>query len=376
MSVQVADRAAAPVLQRDVAVRPRGRTWRVSRRQLGLAGAALLVGIGAAWYGHQWWTVGRFIESTDDAYVGGDVTVIAPKVAGIIADVAVTDNQSVHAGDLLVKLDDRDYRAALAKAQAAVAGQQATLANLEANLRLQEAVIAEAKAELVATAADIARSKYDVDRYRALARDQFASAQRFQQADADYQKALAADQKSRAALEAAQRQLDVIETQKQQTSAGLAGAIADRDAAQLNLGYTELRAPIDGIIGNRSARNGAYATIGAQLIALVPAHGLWVDANFKENQLARMHPGLPVTIAADVLPGEAFHGHIASLAPATGAVFSVLPPENATGNFTKIVQRVPVRVLLDGNAATLGRLRPGLSVTAAVDERPDAGAVQ
>jgi membrane fusion protein (multidrug efflux system) len=376
MSVQVADRAAAPALQRDVAVRPRGRTWRVSRRQLGLAGAALLVGIGAAWYGHQWWTVGRFIESTDDAYVGGDVTVIAPKVAGIIADVAVTDNQSVHAGDLLVKLDDRDYRAALAKAQAAVAGQQATLANLEANLRLQEAVIAEAKAELVATAADIARSKYDVDRYRALARDQFASAQRFQQADADYQKALAADQKSRAALEAAQRQLDVIETQKQQTSAGLAGAIADRDAAQLNLGYTELRAPIDGIIGNRSARNGAYATIGAQLIALVPAHGLWVDANFKENQLARMHPGLPVTIAADVLPGEAFHGHIASLAPATGAVFSVLPPENATGNFTKIVQRVPVRVLLDGNAATLGRLRPGLSVTAAVDERPDAGAVQ
>ena len=376
MSVQVADRAAAPALQRDVAVRPRGRTWRVSRRQLGLAGAALLVGIGAAWYGHQWWTVGRFIESTDDAYVGGDVTVIAPKVAGIIADVAVTDNQSVHAGDLLVKLDDRDYRAALAKAQAAVSGQQATLANLEANLRLQEAVIAEAKAELVATAADIARSKYDVDRYRALARDQFASAQRFQQADADYQKALAADQKSRAALEAAQRQLDVIETQKQQTSAGLAGAIADRDAAQLNLGYTELRAPIDGVIGNRSARNGAYATIGAQLIALVPAHGLWVDANFKENQLARMHPGLPVTIAADVLPGEAFHGHIASLAPATGAVFSVLPPENATGNFTKIVQRVPVRVLLDGNAATLGRLRPGLSVTAAVDERPDAGAVQ
>jgi membrane fusion protein, multidrug efflux system len=376
MSVQVADRAAAPALQREVAVRPRGRTWRVSRRQLGLAGAALLVGIGAAWYGHQWWTVGRFIESTDDAYVGGDVTVIAPKVAGIIADVAVTDNQSVHAGDLLVKLDDRDYRAALAKAQAAVAGQQATLANLEANLRLQEAVIAEAKAELVATAADIARSKYDVDRYRALARDQFASAQRFQQADADYQKALAADQKSRAALEAAQRQLDVIETQKQQTSAGLAGAIADRDAAQLNLGYTELRAPIDGVIGNRSARNGAYATIGAQLIALVPAHGLWVDANFKENQLARMHPGLPVTIAADVLPGEAFHGHIASLAPATGAVFSVLPPENATGNFTKIVQRVPVRVLLDGNAATLGRLRPGLSVTAAVDERPDAGAVQ
>jgi membrane fusion protein (multidrug efflux system) len=139
--------------------------------------------------------------------------------------------------------------------------------------------------------------------------------------------------------------------------------------ARLNLGYTELRAPIDGVIGNRSARLGAYATVGAQLIALVPAHGLWVDANFKESQLARMRPGMPATIEADVLPGETFHGRIASLAPASGAVFSVLPPENATGNFTKIVQRVPVRVALDGDAATLGRLRPGLSVTASIDER-------
>ena len=193
--------------------------------------------------------------------------------------------------------------------------------------------------------------------------------QRFQQAYADHQKALAADARARAALEASQRELDVIDTQKQQTAAALAGAIADRDTAQLNLSYTELRAPIDGTVGNRSARAGAYATVGAQLISLVPSRGLWVDANFKESQLARMRPGMPVTVAADVLPGEAFKGHVASLAPATGAVFSVLPPENATGNFTKIVQRVPVRVALDGDGATLGRLRPGLSVTASVDER-------
>jgi len=140
-------------------------------------------------------------------------------------------------------------------------------------------------------------------------------------------------------------------------------------ATQLNLGYTELRAPIDGTVGNRSARVGSYATVGAQLISLVPAHGLWVDANFKENQLSQMRAGMPVTIEADVLPGESFTGRIASLAPATGATFSVLPPENATGNFTKIVQRVPVRVTLDDGAATLGKLRPGLSVTASVDER-------
>jgi membrane fusion protein (multidrug efflux system) len=356
-------------VERDIIARPPVRAASLSRRQLGLAGAALLVGIGAAWYGQHWWTVGRFIETTDDAYVGGDVTVIAPKVAGFVADVAVIDNQAVHAGDLLVRLDDRDYRAALAKTIAAVAAQRATLANLDATRKLQEAVIAEAQAELTATAAEISRSKFDVDRYRDLAQSQAASVQRFQQADADHRKALAADAKARAALQAAQERLNVIDTQKQQAAAALAGALADQDTAQLNLSYTELRAPIDGVIGNRSARAGAYATVGAQLISLVPAHGLWVDANFKESQLASMRPGMPVTIAADVLPGEAFHGHVASLAPATGAVFSVLPPENATGNFTKIVQRVPVRVALDSDAATLGRLRPGLSVTASVDER-------
>jgi membrane fusion protein (multidrug efflux system) len=356
-------------VERDIIARPPARPASLSRRQLGLGGAMLLLAIGAAWYGQHWWTVERFIETTDDAYVGGDVTVIAPKVAGFIASVAVTDNQAVQAGDLLLKLDDRDYRAALAKAIAAVAAQRATLANLDATTKLQEAVITEAQAELTATAAEIGRSKYDVDRYRDLAQSHAASVQRFQQADADYRKALAADAKARAALQAAQDRLNVIDTQKQQAAAALAGALADQDTAQLNLSYTELRAPIDGVIGNRSARTGAYATVGAQLISLVPAHDLWVDANFKESQLAGMRPGMPVTIGADVLPGEAFHGHIASLAPATGAVFSVLPPENATGNFTKIVQRVPVRVALDGDAAKLGRLRPGLSVTASVDER-------
>jgi membrane fusion protein, multidrug efflux system len=375
MRDQVLDRPRS-FLQRDVVAPASIRTSRRSRKWLALAGAALLTAAGAGWYGYNWWAVGRFIQSTDDAYVGGDVTVIAPKVAGFIAEVAVADNREVHAGDLLVKLDDRDYRAALAKTAAAVAGQQATLANLDAAGRLQEATIAQAQAELAATAAEVARSKYDVDRYRALSQDQFASAQRFQQADADYRKALAADAKARAALEAAVRQLDVIDTQKQQAQAALAGAIADRETAQLNLGYTELRAPVDGTVGNRSARTGAYATVGAQLIALVPARGLWVDANFKENQLARLGAGLPATIMADVLPGKVFHGHVASLAPATGAVFSVLPAENATGNFTKIVQRVPVRILLDGDAGVLGRLRPGLSVTAEVDERGERQAAR
>src|SRR5581483_9156829 len=165
-----------------------------------------------------------------------------------------------------------------------------------------------------------------------------------------------------------------IDTQKRQTEAALNEATASVDLAKLNLSYTELRAPIAGVVGNRSARMGAYASIGTQLVSIVPARGLWIDANFKESQLARMREGLRARVTADVLPGYNFEGHVASLAPATGAEFSVLPAENATGNFTKIVQRVPVRIVLDGDAATLGRLRPGLSVSVAVDERVREGA--
>ncbi len=349
--------------------RPRtSRTF--NGKRLLLSGAALLLGIGAAVYAQEWWTVGRFIESTDDAYVGGDTTVMAPKVAGLIAEVAVGDNQRVRSGDLLVRLDDRDYRAALAKASAVVSGQRATLENLDAQDKLQQAVIQQAQADIDAAEAEIVRTRSDQVRYRELSATASGSVQNFQKADADYKRAIAAGQRARAALEAARRQQDVIAAQKQQAQAALAGAIADRDTAALNVGYTELRAPFDGVVGNRSARTGGFATVGAQLIAIVPAQGLWVDANFKENQIARMRPGLPVTIKADILPGETFHGHVESLSPATGAQFSVLPPENATGNFTKIVQRVPVRVRLDADAATLGRLRPGLSVTAEVDERP------
>jgi membrane fusion protein (multidrug efflux system) len=360
---------SATVLERDITVLPARPRRALSRKRLLAATAAVVLAIGAAWYGHDWWTTGRFIESTDDAYVGGEVTVIAPRVAGDIAAVPVTDNQAVHAGDLLVKLDDRDYRAALAKAEAAVAGQQASLENLDATRRLQQALIAEAGAGIAAAQAEIDRSREDQARYRTLSATAAASMQSFQKADATAKQAVADGARVAAALDAARRQLEVIDTQKQQAAAALAAAMADRDTAQLNLGYTELRAPIDGVIGNRAARVGGYATVGAQLVSVVPARGLWVDANFKENQLAAMRPGQPATIRADVLPGQMFHGHVGSLAPASGAVFSVLPAENATGNFTKIVQRVPVRIVLDGEAGMLGRLRPGLSVTVEVDER-------
>ncbi|TVT81406.1 HlyD family secretion protein [Pseudomonas sp. H3(2019)] len=339
----------------------------LKRLLLTAAGVVALVLI--ALYGSHWWTSGRFIEETDDAYIGGDVTVIGPKVAGYVEEVLVTDNQRVKAGDLLVRLDSRDYRASLDKAEGAVAAEEALLANLDATEQLQHAVIGQARAGIDAAGAETARSRDDNARYKKLVGSNAVSVESAQRADATFKTAQAQSARAQAELLATQRQLDVIATRKQQAKAALMQARAERDLAQLNLGYTELRAPVDGVIGNRRARVGAYAQAGSQLLSVVPASGLWVDANFKEDQLAHMVPGQRVSIHADVLSGREFHGHLDSLAPATGAQFSVLPPENATGNFTKIVQRVPVRILLDPADGVLGQLRPGLSVTASVDTK-------
>src|SRR6267154_2990127 len=343
-----------------------GRTRKSRLKRVALMVSIVLATLGLGRVAYTWWTVGRFIESTDDAYVGGDVTVIAPKVAGFISKLFVGDNQQVHAGDLLLKLDDRDYLAAQAKADASVAIQQAALTNLDATRHLQEAIVAQAQASIAVAEAEIVRTRDDQVRFSRLLKDSAVSVQESQKTDADYKEAMAVGEKSRAGLVAAQRQLEVIDTQKQQVHAALEQAIAERDLARLNVSYTELRAPIDGIVGNRSAQVGAYASIGSQLISLVPARGLWVDANFKESQLARMHPGSVASVKVDSIPGKTFRGRVLSVAPATGAQFSVLPPENATGNFTKIVQRVAVRIVPDDESATLGLLRPGLSVTAKV----------
>lgn len=342
---------------------------RFNGKRLILLGIGTAVLAALASQGWHWWTEGRFLQRTDDAYVGGNVTVIGSKVAGYISEVAVTDNQFVRAGEVLVRLDSRDYQAALAKAEGAVAAQQALLNNLDATRHWQEAVVAQAKAGVTGMAADTLRTHDDQQRYQSLAAKAAVSVQSAQKAEADYTQALANSQKAAASLTATQRQLEVIATQKQQAQAALAQAVAERDLARLNLSYTELRAPVDGIVGNRRARSGAYAAAGSQLLAVVPAHGLWVDANFKESQLAKLRPGQPVTLEADVLPGHVFHGQVSSIAPATGAQFSVLPPENATGNFTKIVQRVPVRIRLDESDAQVASLRPGLSMIAEVDVR-------
>ena len=344
-------------------VKPKGRL--VKRLVVPVVVIGALVGLG--FYANHWWTAGRFIEETDDAYVGGDVTVIGSKVAGYISELRVTDNQFVHAGDLLARIDDRDYRAGVLKAEGAVAAEEALLANLDATAHLQQALIAQARASIAAAQAEMTRAGADHLRYQRLVQRSAVSVENAQRAEATSKTAQAEYARAQATLLATQRQLDVIATQKQQARAALMQAQADRDIAQLNLSYTELRAPVDGVVGNRKARVGAFAAAGSQLLVVVPARGLWVDANFKEDQLAAMLPGQAVSIRADVLPGREFHGHLGSLAPATGAQFSVLPAENATGNFTKIVQRVPVRIHLDDADGVLGHLRPGLSVIVEID---------
>jgi membrane fusion protein (multidrug efflux system) len=345
---------------------------RLAPKHLALIGLALAVALGGAGYGHKWWTVGRFVESTDDAYAGGNVTTVSPHVAGFVAEILVADNQNVRAGQLLVRIDGRDFQAALDRAQAVSDERQAALAGLEAKYALQQTMISQAEAELAAKAARANFAGEDAIRYRALAISSYGTRQNAERASATDEEAKAAIKSSGAGLTAARQQLTVLDADIAAARAGVAQAKADLETARLNLGYTEIRAPVDGYIGNRAAQIGAYVASGAHLLSVIPAHGLWVDANFKEDQLAQMRPGQPATIVADVRPGKIFHGHVQSLAPATGATFSVIPPENATGNFTKIVQRVPVRIALDNSDARLGELRPGLSTTVSVDTRPGA----
>jgi membrane fusion protein (multidrug efflux system) len=365
--------SAATIAGRNtLAPAPTAARARRSYKRPALAALGLTALLGAADYGYDWWTTGRFIETTDDAYVGGNVTQIAPHVAGFIGQILVMDNQLVRAGEPLVRLNPDDFQAALQHAEAVLQSRRAALDNLLAKRVLQSAMIAEAQQGVAAKQAQAVFAAQDAERYSALALTVAGSRQNAERALAAHQSAHAAVLASAAALQAANQQLAVIDTDIAAAKADVAQAEADLRIAQLNLGYTDIVAPITGYVGNRSAQIGAYVSTGTNLLSVVPASGLWVDANFKEDQIAHMKSGDEATIVADVLPGRTFHGRVLSLAPATGATFSVIPPENATGNFTKIVQRLPVRIALDGDAQELGLLRAGLSTTVSVDIRhPD-----
>jgi len=338
------------------------------RYKIVIAAVVLALGFGGygGWY---WWTALRFLQSTDDAYVASDVSVISPKVEGYLKEVGVRDNQAVKKGTVLFIIDDNDFAAKVAQARAAVASEEAAVATYASRLNLQQAMIAQAQATVQSAEADLTRTQQDYKRYSTLMTTDFASRQRFEQAQADARKAEAEAAKSQAALAAAQGQLSVLESQRLEEQAKLQQARANLKLVQNDLDNTVIRAPISGIAGNRAGQVGQYVKPGTELLSLVPLPRVYVTANFKETQLTRMRPGQRAEVSVDAYPDHTIAGRIDSFAPASGAEFSLLPPDNATGNFTKIVQRVPVRVALPANGPLTGRLRPGLSVTVTVDTR-------
>jgi membrane fusion protein, multidrug efflux system len=333
-------------------------------KQVLLAGAAAVVLAAAAWYGWDYWTVGRFLVSTDDAYVKADNTTIAPKVSGYLRDVLVGDNERVAAGQVLAKIDDRDFKVALDQAKADVAAAEAAVASKRAQLEVQQAVIEAAKATLDVDTAAKTFAEQENKRYTDLATTGYGSVQNAQQAQSRHAGAQAAVQRDVANLVSAQKQVELLKADITQAIAAAARARAIQAQAELNLGYTTITAPIDGIVGNRTLRVGQFVQAGTQLMSLVPATGAYVVANFKETQLTDVHKGQKVDIDVDMFPGQIVHGHVDSLAPASGQEFALLPPDNATGNFTKVVQRIPVRIALDSTSI---ELRPGMSVVPTIE---------
>jgi membrane fusion protein (multidrug efflux system) len=331
-------------------------------RRLLLAGAAAAALAGASWYGWDYWTLGRFLVSTDDAYVRADNTTIAPKVSGYLREVLVGDNEHVKAGQVLARIDERDFEVALDQARADVAAAQATISSKQAQLEVQQSVIAAAKATIEVDIANKTFAGQENKRYTDLAATGYGSVQNAQAAQSKNAGADAAILRDQANLVSALKQVDLLKAEIAQAVAASARASALQAQAELNLGYTTITAPIDGVVGNRTLRVGQYVQAGTQLMSLVPASGAYVIANYKETQLTNVHEGQPVDIAVDMFPGQAVHGHVDSLAPASGQEFALLPPDNATGNFTKVVQRIPVRIALDKGQPLLERLLPGMSV--------------
>jgi membrane fusion protein (multidrug efflux system) len=330
---------------------------------IGIA-ALTLAGIAGAAY---WWLDYRMYVTTDDAYLHSDIAPIAPKVAGYVASLEVVDHQSVKAGDVLVRLVDDEYRAKVDQATATMAARQAALDNLARKMDLQKAMVDQAEAEADSASAELKRARLDRARWASLAKGDFASKQRAETADADLAKAEAAARRAAARIEAEKASLAVLDSEKLEDEASLAEAKAALALARQDLENTVIRAPAAGVVGNRAAVPGQYLRVGAVVMSIVPMDDVWIEANFKETQLTRMLVGQTAKVRLDAYPGVEVTGRVESLAPASGALFSLLPPENASGNFTKVVQRVPVKIVLPRESALAGRLRPGLSAVVTVD---------
>jgi membrane fusion protein, multidrug efflux system len=336
-------------------------------RRLLMAGAALGVIGAAGWYGYDYWTVGRFHVSTDDAYVQADTVSIAPRVSGYLVEAPAQDNETVKAGQVLARIDDRDYKVALDEAKANVLAAQALIESQRGAVETQLALIDTAKGSVAVDQANATFAEQENKRYGDLATSGYGSVQNAQNAASKIASARASIARDTGTLQSMTKQLNVIKAQTAQAQAALAHEEAAEHQAELNLSYTTIVAPVDGTVGNRTLRVGQFVQAGTQLMSIVPTDAAYVVANYKETQLTDVKPGQPATIEVDMFPGRVFHGHVDSMAPASGQTFSLLPPDNATGNFTKVVQRIPVKIMLDVESERSGDLRPGMSVEPSID---------
>jgi membrane fusion protein, multidrug efflux system len=318
-----------------------------------------------AWVGH------ATIQTTNDAYVRAELTRLSSRVAGEVLTVVAKDFQRVKAGNLLVQIDPADFQAQVAQAEAGVAGAQAALDNLSNQVELQYATIAQAEAARTSAEAMEVEARQENERQQSLSQTGAGTRQRFEQATAAYAKAQADVRASRAVIAAQRHQLEVLQGTKKQRAADLEAAKAMLDAAKLRLGYTTIAAPFDGVTGEREVQPGDYVNIGTNLINVVPLPNVYVIANYKETQLTHVMPGQPVEITVDSFPKQNLHGHVERISPASGSQFALLPPDNAAGNFTKVVQRIPVRIALDKGQPLLERLLPGMSVVTSIDTGDD-----
>jgi len=347
---------------------------RWSLKRLLIGAAALVFLAAAAAYGIYYWTTARFLVSTDDAYVEAHSVLISPKVTGYISEVPVDDNQAVKAEQVIARIDPRDYQTALDQAHANVAAAQASIGTLNQQIAQQKLVVEQDRQQVASDRAALVYSQQDFQRYTQLAKDGWGTVQRAQQAQADIREKDAALQHDTAVVAAAEKQIGVLEAQVVQANATLAQQQAMKHQAELNLSYATITAPVDGTVGVRTLRVGEYVQAGTQLMAVVPLQAIYITANYKETQLTDVRPGQPVAITIDTFSSAKVHGHVESLAPASGQEFALLPPDNATGNFTKIVQRIPVKIVVDKNDPLAGKLRPGMSVEPTIDTKPGAAA--